>query len=200
MRIVLVRHAAVETIPAVAPSLWQLSDEGRAEARRLAHEPVWLPVERIFSSPEPKAFETAHILAGPNGLTVTAIEDLHEVVRPANQWFGDDYPGGYPAAVRAYFARPAEAVHGWERAVDAQERILGCIDTVRAWEPHGFAIAGHGLTISLLVSALTGRDPAVVWPTIALPDYAVLDTEAARLVQPFGVWQRRTRASDGDQR
>lgn len=196
MRIVLVRHAAVATDPAVLPMLWQLSDAGRAGARRLARERVWAPIGRIFSSPESKAFETAHILAGPNGITVTAIEDLHEVQRPAKQWFGDEYAGGYSGAVRAYFAQPDRAVHGWEPARDARARMLGCLGILREWEPYGFAVAGHGLTLSLLVSAITGLEPTMLWPTITLPDFAVLDTDQARLVQSFGRWQRRVAADD----
>ena len=166
MEIVLVRHAAVETNPAIPYAWWRLSAEGLAGARALSRERLWRPMVRIFSSPEMKALETAHIIAGPNGMTVTAIEDLREVERPAGQWFGDEYPGGYLGAVRDYFARPMEATHGWE--------------------PDGFAVAGHGLTLSLYVAAMTGADPWAVWPTIALPDYAVLDPGAGRLLRPFG--------------
>ena len=190
MRIVLVRHAAVDADPVVPSTLWQLSDEGRAGARRLARERVWRPLERIFTSPEGKALETAHIIAGPNGLTVTVIEDLHEVERPAVQCFGDEYPGGYAGAVRDYFARPEERTHGWEPPAAAQARIRACIDSLRGWEPAGFAVAGHGLTLSLYVAAATGLDPAAVWPTITLPDIAVVDTERGALVRPFGTWMR----------
>ncbi|MGH2586784.1 MAG: histidine phosphatase family protein [Dehalococcoidia bacterium] len=186
MTIVLVRHAAVETDPAVPPSQWVLSDAGRAAARALAKERLWRPIQRIFTSPEPKAMETAHILAGPNGMTVTVVEDLHEVERPANQWFGDDYPGGYPAAVRAYFAQPEQATHGWETAAAAQARIRSCMDELRRWEPDGFAVAGHGLTLSLYVASVIKADPAAIWPTIGLPDYAILDPDNGRLERAFG--------------
>lgn len=186
MRIVLVRHATVETDPAVAPSQWVLSDAGRAAARALAREGLWRSIQRIFTSPEPKALETAHILAGPNGMTVTVVEDLHEVRRPANQWFGDEYPGGYPAAVRTYLAHPNETTHGWERPVAAQERIRTCIDELRRWEPDSFALVGHGLTLSLYVASVTATDPAAVWPAIGLPDYAILDPDTGRLLRTFG--------------
>jgi broad specificity phosphatase PhoE len=186
MKVVLVRHAAVEAGPGIPSAWWPLSAEGLAGARALSRERLWQPLGRIFTSPELKAMETAHIIAGLNGMTVTAIEDLREVERPAGQWFGDDYPGGYPAAVRDYFARPAEATHGWEPPAMAQERIRACIDELRAWEPGGFAVAGHGLTLSLYVAAVTGAGPWAIWPTIALPDYAVLDPEAGRLLRAFG--------------
>ena len=53
MQIVLVRHAAVEADPAVLPSLWQLSDEGRAGARALGNER--LSGAALFVSLEPCA-------------------------------------------------------------------------------------------------------------------------------------------------
>lgn len=186
MYIVLVRHAAVEVEPAVLPSLWQLSDQGRAAARALARERLWRPIERIFTSPELKAMETAHIIAGPNGMTVTAVEDLHEVVRPANQWFGEDYPGGYAAAVRDYLSAPERATHGWEPPAAAQQRIRACIDYLQAWEPRGFAVAGHGQTLSLYLASVTGIDAREIWPTIGLPDYAVVDPVRGRLIRGFG--------------
>ena len=191
MQIVLVRHAAVETEPGVLPSRWELSDEGRAGARRLAREPLWRPVQRIFSSPEAKVLETAHIIAGMNGITVTAVEDLREVERPAGQWFDERYPGAYAAAVRDYFSRPDEPIHGWEPAAVAQARIRACIDALAAWEPQGFAVAGHGLTLSLYLAAVAGSDPTEVWPTIALPDVAVLDRTGQTLLLPFGRWRAR---------
>jgi broad specificity phosphatase PhoE len=186
MEIVLVRHAAVKTEPAVLPSFWQLSDEGRARARALARERLWRPIERIFTSPEAKALETAHIIAGPNGMTVTAVEDLREVERPANQWFDDDYPGGYAGAVRDYMAAPERATHGWEPAAEAQQRIRACIDWLRRWEPYGFAVAGHGQTLSLYIASVTGLDPMAVWQTINLPDYAVIDPAVGVLRRGFG--------------
>jgi broad specificity phosphatase PhoE len=189
MKIVLVRHAAVETDPTIPSAWWPLSAEGVAGARALARERLWAPIGRIFTSGELKALETAHIIAGLNGITVTAIEDLREVERPAGQWFGDDYPGGYAGAVRAYFARPDAPTHGWEPPATAQARIRACIDELRRWEPDGFAVAGHGLTLSLYVASITGVGPWAVWPRIALPDYAVLDPDAGRLLRPFGRWR-----------
>jgi broad specificity phosphatase PhoE len=191
MELVLVRHAAVEIDPAVLPALWQLSDEGRAAARALAREPVWRQVTRIFSSPESKAHETAQIIAGANGITVTVVEELREVERPANQWFDASFPGSYPAAVAAYLSARNDSLHGWEAPAIAQSRIRGCIDGLLAWEPGPVAVCGHGLTLSLYVASVTGIAPQEIWPSITLPDFAVLDTERRAIVRPFGTWRAR---------
>lgn len=180
--ILLLRHAAVEPERAAHPALWPLSDAGRQAAQTLAsQEQLWEPVQRIFSSPELKAAETAHIIAGPNGITVTLVEDLREVQRVIGQWFDD-----YPAAVRRYFATPHTAVHGWEPAAQAQARMVACVERLARAEPAPFAIAGHGLTLSLYVAAVTGEDPSTLWPGIGMPDVAIIDPDGRRLTRRFG--------------
>jgi broad specificity phosphatase PhoE len=191
MRIVLVRHAAVEMDASRPSAWWPLSDQGRAAARALAREPMWRDVVHVFSSPELKACETGWILASPNAMVFTAMEDLREVERPAGQWFDD-----YPAAVRAYFADPHAATHGWEPPVVAGQRVRACIEGLPALEPDSFCVVGHGLTLSLYLAALIGADPARIWPTIALPDVAVVDPDRGVVMRPFGrmessTWQAR---------
>ena len=181
--VVLVRHAAVEADPAAPAALWPLSDGGRQGARALARAPLWRAIDRIFTSPELKALETAQIIAGANGISVTAVEDLREVERPVGQWLDD-----YHAAVAAYFAAPVVGAHGWEPPATAQARIRACINELRTWEPARFAVIGHGLTLSLYVASLTGADPAAVWPSITLPDVTVVDPEKGTVSYPFGRW------------
>jgi broad specificity phosphatase PhoE len=177
--IVLVRHAQPETDPAQPPALWPLSDAGRAAVRALAREPMWRDMRRIFTSPELKAQETAHILAGVNGLTVTAVEDLREVRRPHGIT-------DYPRAVAAWFACPHEPPVGWEPAGAALIRIRACIERLRALEPEPFAVVGHGLALSLYVAALSGEDPAAVWRSLGMPDLAVVDPARGTVLRPFG--------------
>lgn len=184
--LVLVRHAAPEPDPAAHPALWPLSDAGRQAARELARDPLWASLERIFTSPAMKALETAHIIAGPNGLTVTVVEDLHEVECGPDGWIDPAYPGGYAAAVAAWFAAPEARTHGWEAPAAAAARIRACFAALRALEPSGFAVAGHGLTLALSVAALTHADPARLWPAMRMPDVAIVDAAHGALLHPFG--------------
>ena len=180
-RLILLRHAAVETDPALPRERWPLSDEGRRSVRALSRSRLWRPVERIFTSPELKAQETAQIIAGVNGITVTVVEELAEAHRRRDTWFSD-----YGAAVAAWFASPAEAVHDWEPAADAQARMTHTLGRLLDLEPQPFALAGHGLTLSLLAAALTGEDAAVMWPEVRFPDVAVIDLHDGRFRRPFG--------------
>lgn len=192
MDIILVRHGAVAAEPDTPSVWWPLSDLGRAAARALARDPLWGAVEQMYSSPEYKAHETAQILAGPNGINVSLVGDLREVARPGQQWFDARDGLSYTEAVRAWFAAGSQPLHGWEPPAAARRRITACIARLYARERSPFAVVGHGLTLSLLVAEVTGVAPAEVWPSMTLPDIAVLDPARRVLRRPFGVWARES--------
>ena len=89
-------------------------------------------------------------LAGHLALPITVIEELGE---------NDRSPTGYlpqkefEALVDEFFARPQERVHGWERAADAQRRIVSAIDQLLAPSPTegDIAIIAHGGVGALLL-------------------------------------------------
>lgn len=55
----------------------------------------------------------------------------------------------------AFFANPEESVNGWERAVDAQARIIAVVRHVLREAPEGdVAIISHGGVGALLMSHL----------------------------------------------
>jgi broad specificity phosphatase PhoE len=56
-----------------------------------------------------------------------------------------------------FFAYPQESVRGWERAVDAQRRIIGAVDRAIARSVGGdVAIVSHGGVGALLLCHLKG--------------------------------------------
>lgn len=181
--IVLVRHAAPEILPDQPYGRWPLSDQGRAAARRLAREPLWRDLDRIFTSPELKAQETAQIIAGPNGITVTAVEELREADRPHGQWFDD-----YPAAVAGYLRTPREPVHGWEAAASLLSRFSDHLALLAGVQPLPFAVLGGGLALSIYIASLEARDPYPIWSNLRMPDLALVAPVRRAVLQPFGVW------------
>jgi broad specificity phosphatase PhoE len=59
------------------------------------------------------------------------------------------------ATADAFFARPDDSVRGWERAVDAQARIVAAVQAVLAQAPPGdVAIVAHGGVGALLLCHL----------------------------------------------
>jgi broad specificity phosphatase PhoE len=178
----LVRHGRTQPDPAAAAALWPLSAAGRAETARLAAHSRWAEVAGFYASPEEKAIETARLLAEPHGRTVAILPNLREVER-GNTFFAD-----YDAAVREFFARSDESVHGWERAVDAGRRVAGCLEQISAvGGDRPVAVVSHGLALTLGLAALVPLDQPLweFWRQIGFSRVAVLDLVRRRLVQVF---------------
>ncbi len=109
---------------------------------------------RIISSTETKAVETASILAGALGLELETRAAMHENARSATGFLE---PGEFETVANRFFAEPGKSVRGWERAVDAQARIVREVETVLADHQGGdVLIVGHGGVGTLLYCHFAG--------------------------------------------
>ncbi|AOX67884.1 hypothetical protein BJK06_16245 [Curtobacterium sp. BH-2-1-1] len=144
-------HAEVVVDPARPIESWGLSPDGRARAAGAAAV-AWRPgVQRIVSSTEQKAVDTAAILAEAVGLVHSTDPALGEIDRSATGYLP---PAEFDGVVDALFATPEDSVRGWERAVDAQDRI---VRAVRALTDAGdVTIVSHGAVGALLLADLRG--------------------------------------------
>jgi broad specificity phosphatase PhoE len=68
-------------------------------------------------------------------------------------------PEMFERVADAFFAQPDQAVRGWERAVDAQRRVVAAFDAVLALPRRDgdIAIISHGAVGALLIAALESR-------------------------------------------
>ena len=150
---VFITHPEVVIDPAVPIEQWQLSAVGRARALRLAAL-FGGRVDRVISSTERKATETAAILAEGLGVPMLVDAGLGEMDRSATGYLP---PDEFETVVDAFFAAPEESIRGWERAVDAQCRIA---DAIRRHISNGHgdatAFVSHGGVGGLLLASLTG--------------------------------------------
>ncbi len=110
---------------------------------------------RIISSDEVKAIETAEIIAAASGISVEIAHDTHENDRSATGFL---LPPQFEDAANLFFAHPEESFKGWERAVDAQKRIVSAVTRILAdHDPsQPIAFVGHGGVGTLLKCHLTG--------------------------------------------
>jgi broad specificity phosphatase PhoE len=163
----LVRHGRPLVDRAVPASSWSLDpasyDDVWALRDRLPPDAAW------YSSPEPKAVETAQLLTdAPVGL----VAGLREHERAAG-WLDD-----FADVVRRAFARPDEsAAPGWEPLAACRDRVGGAVRPILA--AHGsddVVLVGHGTAWTALVAALTGQPPDLErWAALALPDVICVD-------------------------
>ncbi|GGF76843.1 phosphoglycerate mutase [Azorhizobium oxalatiphilum] len=149
-----VSHPQVQVDPAVPVPDWGLSPLGRARAGALAGEPWLMVYGRVISSTEEKAKETAGILATALGLPVEVRDDLHENDRSATGYLPE---AEFQQVADAFFANPHTSVRGWERAQDAQDRIVAGVMLALAEAPRTPTLfVGHGGVGTLLLCHLAG--------------------------------------------
>lgn len=150
-----ITHPQVQIDPAVPVPDWGLSERGRARAR-LAAASVWARhIGRFAASTERKAIETADILSAGR-LPVETDHAMGENDRSATGFLP---PDAFEDAANRFFAHPEESFKGWERAVDAQARIVAAIERVLASHDPKVPIAfvGHGGVGTLLKCRLMGK-------------------------------------------
>jgi broad specificity phosphatase PhoE len=149
-------HPQVAIDPAVPVPRWGLSERGRARVVALLGRPWLAGLGRIVSSEETKALETAGLIADALGLGVEVAPDMGENDRSATGFLE---PTAFEAAADRFFGEPETSWNGWERAVDAQARIVAAAGRVLAGHPGDRPIlfVGHGAVGTLLKTALARR-------------------------------------------
>nr|WP_255568556.1 histidine phosphatase family protein [Neoroseomonas alba] len=131
-----------------------MADEGIARMRRLAADPDLAGLSAVWASDEAKAIEAAGFLAARFGLPVQVHPGLAEMDRSST---GYRPRAAFEGLADAFFARPEESVEGWERAVDAQRRVVAAATGIVARHGGGtLALVGHGGTGTLLMCAWAG--------------------------------------------
>jgi broad specificity phosphatase PhoE len=108
----------------------------------------------VVSSAERKAIETAEPIAAALGIEMIVREAMHENDRSATGYLP---PAEFERMADAFFANPDVSVRGWERAADAQARIVRETRAVLASAPEGdVLLVGHGGVGTLLYCHFAG--------------------------------------------
>jgi broad specificity phosphatase PhoE len=178
-RLYLIRHARVRIVKDRA-DLWPLSEAGQSEANALAQQSFWREVAIIFSSPEPKALQTAKPAACRWSIPLEAANCLHEVRRP-------HLIPDYENTIARFFSNPDSSIEGLEPATKASERITRCIKRLSGKHPgKTLAIVSHGLVCALFLARLENRWPTVEeWQAIPFAGIAIVDTTTWHLVKDW---------------
>lgn len=165
-----VRHAMAVQTEDVHPTAWHLDEAGRADSRRLAERLEVAPaIGRLVASTEPKALETAELIAARWGSELVPDERIREAVRP---WIGP----GYRALVHRYLR--GEQHDGWEPHAEVAARMAAAVDDALAAAAGGpVVVVGHGLALSLHLGDRLGPDfdRQSFWSSLAFPDAWALD-------------------------
>ena len=171
--LILVKHSLPEIVREAPASRWRLSAEGRARCAPLARALAPYGPDRFVASAQPKARETAEIVAGLLDKPISTAEGLHEHDRDNVPYF--ETTGEFEAAVAALFAAPDTLVFGRETADEARARFTAAVEATLARYPRdNVAIVAHGTVIALFVAACADIAPDLLWRRLGLPSFVVL--------------------------
>jgi broad specificity phosphatase PhoE len=150
-----VTHPEVVIDPSVPVPEWPLSSQGIRRMMLMLEQPWVGGVRAVFTSSERKALDAAQILAHHLSLSPVVSADLGENDRSATGYLPK---AEFDAVADRFFARPDESVRGWERAIDAQSRIVRGLNRVISMAPADgdMAIISHGAVGALLLCHLKG--------------------------------------------
>lgn len=153
--VVFITHPDVLIDPAVPVPDWPLSPRGIDRMRR-ALALSWIgTIRAIWCSTERKARDGADILAEYLGLPVTELTALGENDRSATGFLPR---AEFEIVADQFFANPEQSIRGWERAIDAQRRIVAAVAHVcgASAAKGDIAIVSHGGVGTLLLCHLRG--------------------------------------------
>lgn len=177
-RLILIRHSVSEIQPEVPPAFWRLSAEGIARARAFAARVDPGSAACVFSSPEPKAVETARLLGEAWNVPVEEVQGLQEHERPDAVMLPRET---FEERVRDVFAHPSRVVFGSESADEARGRFTEAVRRVVARSAGDVVIVSHGTVMALFVGAEAGVDPFAFWKRQEMPFAVTLALPALTL-------------------
>jgi broad specificity phosphatase PhoE len=151
--LVFITHPEVVIDPDQPITEWPLNAIGRARMERFVDLLEGRNVTAIYASTERKAQDGAAIVAERLGLSYQAHEDLGENDRSSTGFIA---PPEFWEVVREFFGRPHESIRGWERAIDAQTRIVNAVRQIlREEDTSGdIVVVSHGAVGCLLTAHL----------------------------------------------
>lgn len=163
-RLYLIRHGATQLTMedrfSGAENVF-LSEEGRAQAERLADRLADDDIAAVYASPLDRTMTTATIIAEPHNLTPFQRDGLREIShghwegmtrKEVEQKFGDEY--------MAWESDPFTfAPEGGESGISVLARALPVIrEIVVTHKDKNIAVVSHKATIRLILSSLLGFD------------------------------------------
>jgi probable phosphoglycerate mutase len=138
-----------------------LSDEGRAQARRLGERLAGTPITAIYASPLSRTVETARLVGAPQKLEPRLEPGLREIAH--GHWEGlkrREVEAQFAEEYAAWEADPFTfAPRDGETGLAVMARALPVIREIVLRHPdENVAVVSHKATIRLLLSSLLGFD------------------------------------------
>ena len=169
-RLVLVKHSMPEIERDKPASAGKLGEVGRRRSELLAARLSEFNPAVIWSSTEPKAIETAQIVASEFSVPVEIADGLEEHHRDNVPFLSKEV---FEEAVERFFRYPDRLVLGTETARQAHNRFATAIDKVTDAGQADSIVVTHGTVMTLHVESVAGVQTMDFWRRLGLPSYVV---------------------------
>lgn len=186
-------HPNVRIDSAVPIERWGLDEVGVRRATAALAQPWMAEVDHIVSSDETKARQTAEIFGSHLGLEVEVRDGIGENDRSSTGYLP---PEQFEAMVDRFFASPEQSIRGWERAVDAQARIVaGLGDLLEQPLNESTVVVGHGGVGTLWCCWLNGQPISRRHDQPGQGHYVTVDVATRSVLHP---WRAIDRVTDAE--
>lgn len=179
--LILIRHSVPDIQPDLPANQWRLSAKGIERCAWLARQIDFFHPDRLISSEETKAIETAKILAEKLAIPMEKSPGLQEHARTTVPYTSH---ADFEAKVAIFFNQSADLVFGEETAAQALDRISVTIHTILDRHPgETLALITHGTVMALFVTAHNKMIAFDYWKSLSLPAFTILDATTKKLVE-----------------
>jgi len=189
--LLLIRHGestwnVEHRLPGQLPGI-ELTEEGRAQAQRLATALSMLPLSTIISSPLARAVETAEYLVQRRALTIQLEPDLMDIELGQNR----DALSQSDPAWKTFVRDPTVAPVDVETFPELEQRVVTAVDRWLKKEATGPlpAFVTHADVIKLLLAHYLGLEAGrarSLWIDNASVSVVTLETDRSPLVLAIG--------------
>jgi broad specificity phosphatase PhoE len=171
--LILIRHSISQPDAESSAHDWQLTDEGRRKCAALAERLRPYGIKQLYSSDEPKAVQTAELVAeNLGGLPVTLDAQLRETQRETAPYFTDI--NDFTNAIQKAMNQPQQLLYGEETFEAARIRFTEAVNRIVANSgSESVALVSHGTILSLYIGKVVGKHPFDVWKMLGMPAYIV---------------------------
>ena len=127
-----ITHPEIIPDPSLPLSLWDYSDSGAERWEKILKK-LWIKnIEKIYSSPQQRARKAAQQMADELHYELHVRDDLDAVGGSNPEKLS---PEARAAGMQLFYKFPQQNMNGWEKATDAQKRIIHAIEEILKESP-----------------------------------------------------------------
>ncbi len=164
-----------------------LTEQGLADARRIAEHLNNEGIDAFYSSPYQRASLTLEPLAQACGTYITSVEDLKETVFVGGDAIMQD--DTLIPTVSRMFREPDFALPGGESLTAAKDRVMAAFNTILEANPgQKIAIGTHGMVMTLILGHYDSRYDFDFLMKTTKPDVYRMTFRENRFVESARLW------------